>query len=347
MRTLILSERDHRDGPYGVDLLPEFGFEPIGVRPLRSAAARKLRDVVEHRTHTRVDVPLRSAPAAVSADLVLGLLEPSTELAARLKHAGVRPYAGTPLVMLSCWLAEWITRAEPEQRRALVRRFEAVDLILVLSRNQIDILVDAGFRPDQVDAIPFGCAPELFAGERIERDLEVLAAGFDHGRDYGTFFDGVRELDMMVHVLCQPANLSGLTVPENVVVHGVVPFDEYRTMLRRAQIVAVPTKELAYPTGQSVALEASAAGAAVAFSDTPALGEYFHAPFAEPVAVGNSGGWRDTIQRLHAHPAEREAMAHAGSARVREQFTYRDMWGEFTDRLASHGLMQRSRSRRA
>ena len=71
---------------------------------------------------------------------------------------------------------EWIRRADPHRRRALVRRFSAVDLILTLSRNQIDILVDAGFRADQVAAIPFGCAPELFTDDGTQRAVDVLAA---------------------------------------------------------------------------------------------------------------------------------------------------------------------------
>lgn len=338
MRTLVLHAGDHTAGPYGIDLLPGLGFPVTGVRPLRGRLPRKLRDVVEHRTHTMVDVPLRAVPGVSNAELVLGLLEPVTALAAQLKRRGAPPYAGTPLVMISCWLAEWIRRADRDRSRALVRRFSGVDLILTLSRNQIDILVDAGFRADQVAAIPFGCAPELFTDDGTERDIDVLAAGFDHGRDYGTFFRGVRDLHTTVHVLCQDANLAGLRVPDNVVVHGVVPFDEYRAMLRRAKVVAVPTRELAYPTGQTVALEAAAAGAAVAFTATEALSEYFGAGLAAPVAVGDAEGWRHTVDRLLRHPAEREALAEAGRAVVTERFTYDRMWRAFRDELHDHGI---------
>lgn len=242
------------------------------------------------------------------------------------------------MVMLSCWLAEWISKAKPEDRRALVRQFEAVDLILTLSRNQIEMLLDAGFRPEQVDAIPFGCAPALFDGPNVDRDIDVLAAGFDHGRDYGTFFDGIRHLDTKVHLLCQPANLTGLTIPDNVVVHGVIPFDEYRAMLRRAKIVAVPTKELAYPTGQSVALEAAASGVAVAYTATTALSEYFDATYAVPVAVGDSDGWRRSISALLEDSSVRECTARAGRTKVTENFSYARMWREFTARLSDHGI---------
>lgn len=339
MKTLTLFEGDYRQGPYGIDLLPSMGFDLQGIQPLRRKWPRKLRDVVEHRVQAKIDIALRSVPLARRADLVLGLLEPSTRFAARLKKRGIRPYATTPMVMISCWLGEWISRADPERRRALVREFEAVDLILTLSRNQVPLLVDAGFREEQVSAIPFGCAPELFEGPELDRDLDVLAAGVDHGRDYATFFAGVRGLDTTVHLLCQPANLAGLEVPDNVVVHGVVPFPEYRAMLRRAKIVAVPTKELAYPTGQSVALEAAAAGAAVAYTASAPLSEYFQESYAAPVAVGDSQGWRRTISRLLEEPSHRSALARAGRTKITREFTYAHMWRAFADRLQEHGLV--------
>ncbi len=184
MRTLVLHAGDHTACPYGIDLFPGPGFPVTGVRPLRGRLRRKLRDVVEHRTHTMVDVPLRAVPGVRNAELVLGVLEPVTALAAQLKRRDVPPYAGTLLVMISCWLVEWIRRADPDRRRTLVRRFSAVDLILMLSRNQIDILVDAGFRADQVAAIPFGCAPELLTDDGTHRAVDVLAARFDHGRSH-------------------------------------------------------------------------------------------------------------------------------------------------------------------
>lgn len=338
VRTLVLSQADYRRGPYGIDLLPRFGFDVTGVPPLRGRFLRKLRDVAEHRSGLQLEIPLRSATRARGADLVLGLLEPVTEVAARLKGRGVFPYSRTPLVMIECWLAEWLLNADASSRRRLVRHFSSVDLILTLSRNQVDILVDAGFRADQVDAIPFGCAPGLFEGPPVERDLDVVAAGFDHGRDYGTFLDGVRGLKATVHLLCQPANLRGLSIPPNVVVHGTVPYGDYRSILRRAKVVAVPTRELAYPTGQSVALDAGAAGAAIALTGTVPLREYFDDSCAVTVPPHNASAWTTMLSELLVDETRRRLLAEAAHRRVLENFTYHHMWSAFKDRLAGHGL---------
>nr|WP_255422296.1 glycosyltransferase [Tessaracoccus sp. MC1627] len=199
-------------------------------------------------------------------------------------------------------------------------------------------MVDAGFREDQVAPIPFGCAPGLFAGPELERDIDVLAAGFDAGRDYETFFAGISRLPVTVDLLCSPRNLEGLQVPSNVRVHGVVPYDRYRHMMRRSKIVAVPTRELAYPTGQSVALDAAAAGAALAVTGTTPLKEYFSEDNAVLISPGDSNGWGEALASLLANRTRREALAAAAGIHVRTNHDYDNMWIAFTRQLRAHGL---------
>lgn len=337
VRMLILGG-DHRDGPYGVDRLPRFGFDIRGVRPLRNRYARKARDIVEHRSGILLDLPLRSAPLAYGTHLTLGLLEPASRFAASMRRRRVPPYGSRPIAMITCWLSEWIRQAPPEGRRRLLRQYGGTDLLLPLSRNQVDILVDAGFRENQIAPIPFGCAPGLFAGPELERDIDVLAAGFDAGRDYETFFAGVRRLSMTVDLLCSPQNLKGLEVPSNVRVHGVVPYDRYREMMRRAKVVAVPTKELAYPTGQSVALDAAAAGAALAITGSIPIREYFTEASAVLISPGDSNGWGEALTSLLLDDDRRRCLVTAARTHVRENHDYDNMWRAFTNQLRAHGL---------
>lgn len=55
--------------------------------------------------------------------------------------------------------------------------------------------------------------------------------------------------------------------------HGRVPFTEYRRLVDTASVVTVPIHALAYPTGQTVALEAAGTGACLVPTDTPAMRE--------------------------------------------------------------------------
>ncbi|MDO4255006.1 MAG: glycosyltransferase [Kocuria sp.] len=295
--------------------------------------------MVEHRTGKLWDVPLRTMVSAATADLVLGVWEPVSQAALDFKMRGVWPYANTPFILLSCWLAEWIRHADVHQRRTLVQRYASADLVLTLSKNQIQILVDAGFREDQVAAIPFGCEPSNFVWRPGPRDLDVVAAGFDHGRDYVTLMDGVRNLKATVHVLCQPDNLRGVDIPPNVVVHGVLPYREYCSMLLRAKVVAVATHDLAYPTGQSVGLDALAAGAALAFTQTPALSEYFPDDIAAPVPVADAHTWHQVLTDLLEQDYARQALARAGHRHMMENFTNAHMWSAFREVLTRQGLV--------
>lgn len=325
--------------PYGVHQLSKLGFSLKASRPLKKNVPCKIRDVFEHRLGVKIDIPLRSFSHVAHADIVLGLLEPMSQLALNLKSRKIWPYGAKPFVLLSCWLAEWVAQADHQSRQNLVRKYSAADLILTLSRHQIDVLVDAGFDAEKLAYIPFGCEPSNFVWKPGERDLDIVAAGFDHGRDYATFIEGVRGMDATVHILCQPANLEGIDIPSNVIVHGVLPYEEYCSMLLRAKIVAVSTHELAYPTGQSVGLDALAAGAALAFTNTRGLAEYFADDIAAPIPVGDSATWNQVLSDLLEQNYARQALARAGHRHMRENFTNAHMWSAFKDVLYEKGLL--------
>ena len=227
--------------PYGVDVLEDCGIAVTGVGVPRGRVADKIRDAVEHRAGLPVARTVLGAPAARRADLVLALLERQGMLPGLLKRAHVPPYSRTPLVIWSCWLADDLRTAGPDERRRLVNR-GAVGRPGHPPEPARD--GDPGRRrarggpalPGDVRRL----APLLHPGD-VPRDLDLLAVGQDRGRDYATLVEAVRGTSLTLDVVCQPENLAGLDVPDNVRVHGPVPLTEYRALLRRAKVVAVPT----------------------------------------------------------------------------------------------------------
>ncbi|WP_143027415.1 glycosyltransferase [Bowdeniella nasicola] len=339
MRSTYAFLSDISKGPYGTDILADLDITARGISTPTSRAVIKARNVVHHRSGIDFYPAIAAAKALRGSDIVVGLLEHATQAAAILKGRSLPPYRSRPLVMISCWLAHWLQTKPTNEARKLVHRFRSVDLILTLSRNQIPILEDAGFSPEQLGSIPFGCEPRNFLHEAdAPRDIPVLAAGFDHGRDYRTFFDGVRDLDVPITLLCQEANIRDLDIPTNVEVKGVVPYDEYRNLIRRARVVAVPTKELAYPTGQSVALDAGAAGAALIVTGTTAMREYFSEENATLVDVADSAGWRAAVSELVSDDERRQRQARTTHDHVLGSFTNHHMWRSFQEQIAAHGL---------
>jgi glycosyltransferase involved in cell wall biosynthesis len=239
--------------------------------------------------------------------------------------------------MMSCWLADELRSMPQAPREALARRYGGVDLTLVWSGNQIDILVDAGFASGSVEAIKFGYAPGLFPPADPDARSGLVAVGSDRGRDYPTLLDAVRGTGLQLDLYAGEGNLQGASLPEEVTFHGRVPFEKYRQVVARAAVVAVPTRELAYPTGQTVALEAAATGACLVLTDTPAMREYFSDETSLMVPPGDVAAWREALRGLSQNPELRLALSRRGSEHVRANFTYLQMWQEVDRLLRARG----------
>lgn len=342
-RIAVISDARAADGPYGINLMESLGHVLTQAPAARRGWHRKLRDVVEHRSGVPSDQALRSTALVRDADVVLAFLERNALLPSAMKARGIKPFASTPLAMIACWLADDLRRLPTDERRRRAERFRAVDLTMVFSTNQIDVLVDAGFPEETVEAIPFGFAPEQHPPvDFASRKDGIAAVGFDRGRDYSTLFEAVRGTDLTVDLYCGEGNLAGLQLPENVAFHGVVPYDEYRAVISRAGIVAVPTSEMAYPSGQTVALEAAATGACVALTSTPALREYFSPATALLLPAHDPRAWREALLHAASDPALRERVGAEAGAHVRDSFTYASMWSRVDSLFRSRGWVSRS-----
>ncbi|WP_210649283.1 glycosyltransferase [Nocardioides sp. SYSU D00065] len=350
---LVLSEHDldawserHRRGevparmPYGVDALSEAGWTLAGSRRAVAPRWSRARDVVEHRAGFPVEQALRGAREARRSDVVLALLEQQGAAASVLRRAKVPPYASTPLVVWSCWLADDLRSADAERRRHLRRRFDGADLITHLSRHETEIFTDLGIGEERLFPVTYGVSHEYYVPGDGPRDVELLAVGQDRGRDYGTLFEAVRGTDLVLDVVCKPENLADLDVPANVRVHGVVPLPDYRRLLQRAQVVVVPTRDLAYPTGSSVALESAASGACVAVTGTRAMRDYFTDTVdSRLVGEGDVDGWRAVLTELREDAEQRRRLGEAARASVATRFNARHMWTELAAVVRERGLI--------
>lgn len=352
-RALILSEHDldawgrrFRAGevpaalPYGVDALTELGWRLNGARRAERPRWQRGRDMVEHRAGFPIERAVRGSRQVRRSDVVIALLEREGAAASLLRRAKVPPYASTPLVVWSCWLADDIRSATPDQRQRLRRRFEGADLITHLSRHETEIFVDLGISEDRLFPVTYGVSHEFYEPGDGSRDIQLLAVGQDRGRDYGTLFEAVRGTDLVLDVVCKPENLSDLVVPDNVRLHGVVPLEEYRLLLQRAQVVVVPTRDLAYPTGSSVALESASSGACVAVTGTRAMRDYFtDAVDSRLVDEGDAEGWRRMLTELREDGAQRQRLGAAARSSVEARFNARHMWTELADVIRARGLI--------
>ena len=339
--------REHAAGdrpaalPYGAESLERNGFRVDGVQLSDRRAAVKARDVLEHRLGVPVARTVRGAVKVARADLVIASLEREAIAMSALRRAHVPPYRHAPLVALTCWLADDARGADEETRARLLSRFAHVDAFVYWSRNQTQILRELGI-PDRA-LVPVGfCADtDYFAPKpSVPQDIDLLAVGQDGGRDYATLFDAVRGTEMIVDIVC-PVNYLPPDIPQdNVRLHGVVDSRKYAAMLRRAKVVVVPTHERAYPTGQSVALEASATGACVVVTGTTPLREYFtNGQDALFVDVHDPVDLRGRLQQALADEALRRRLGAGARANVTTRFTADIMWRDILTALRDRDLL--------
>jgi glycosyltransferase involved in cell wall biosynthesis len=315
--------------PYRADLLRDDSTRLLVPGHASRPAHVKLRDVVEHRTGLNVDTQLRALRAVRSADAVLCVLEPEAGLPALLRRARLGPYGRTPLVVLSCWWAEELLTGSPERRRQVVRLLQGVDRLVVLSENQREVFARHGVDERRIAPVLFGVDSDYYrpVPPRPKR-FEVLAVGVDRGRDFGSLVAAAERLPhRRFDIVTTPARRPSRVLPANVVLHDPVPVGRHRDNLRDAELVVVTSHDLAYPTGQSVLLEASGCGTCTAVTASAAMTGYVRdgeTSFALP--LHDPAGIAAVLEAVLSDDGKRAEVALAGRERVLAELNARHMW---------------------
>lgn len=339
-------------GPYGLRGLERAGFDlryndSAHRLPWRSAAiSRPLRKIGHLRPELQgLQGALSTLPLVARSDMTLAIFEDQGLCAATAKAHGLAPFAGRPLAIISCWLAE--TWMELDRRSlAVVRRaLAAVDVLLFFSANQASVFEhELGVDPARLACVPFGIDQRFFtpAGESEQGDW-ILAVGRDHSRDHALLIEAVRGTGMRLRLVGPSASELGALPPE---VESISHLDHlaYREALSEAAVVAVPTIAPAYPSGQTVVLEAMSMGRALVTTDSPAMRDYVTAGVnGELVPRGDADALRRVLRELLADRERRERLGSAGRQAVEANFTDAAMWAAVGERL--HALTRPSRRR--
>lgn len=325
-----LPAQEQISGPYCVQFLMDEGIDLIPVRPARGRLHRKVRDVIEHRSGVRVDLAARGALTAPGADVVLALLEGMAVLPSSLKQRRLPPYARPPLAAVSCWWAEEIATGSREERERIRRTLVGVDRLFVFSRNQKEIFAGVG-AGHKVVPVPFGVDPDWYCPDpTVARRYQVLSVGIDRGRDFDSLIEAARLLpDVQFCIVTSAGRINTATTPSNVTLQGMVSMSEHRDNLRAADLVVVPTHDLAYPTGQSVLLEAMACGRCVAVTSTEAMSDYIEDDISNlAIPLHDPEGIAHVIGTVLGNDERRDRIATAARAAAVERFSFRRTWHE-------------------
>ncbi len=263
------------------------------------------------------------------ADCVVSVFEDAGLAYARL--SAMSRMGGAPAhVMVCCWMAENCLTMSGRQLRSVRRSMAGVGRVVVFSANQVPILVDRLEVPaERIAPVPFGVDTSYYDPARVDAPPGgggVVAVGSDSGRDYSTLFEAARISGVPMTVACRPRNIAHLTVPAQVRIVSAYGA-QYRRLLHAADVVVTPTVAPAYPSGQSVVLEAMSMGRATLTTDSPAMREYVDdGRDGLLMPVGDAEAVAERLRGLMADASLRESLGRQGATLVRENFDASRMW---------------------
>lgn len=309
--------------PYGMERLADHGVQLSNV-PAPNGARQRLAGFFEYRTGLPFLYPLKVARAAAEVDLVLTFWEDQALLLGELKRLGLLK---ARLVVVLCWLAERILNYPFARIERYARALGAADLLVCFSRNQSAIIANRlGIDGERVMAVPFGVDPIFFPAAPETEPTYVVAAGSDIGRDYWTLAEAARLFRTPIKLVAGPWNVRGLELPANVEFVGNLRVRDYQRVLAGAAVVAVPTHPFAYPSGQSVALDAMMSGKPVVVTDTPAIREYVTEEVGVRVPAGDPEALALALAGLTEDHDQRRRLGAQAAVHARQMFTTRQMW---------------------
>ncbi|MBU1292536.1 glycosyltransferase family 4 protein [Patescibacteria group bacterium] len=216
----------------------------------------------------------------------------------------------------------------PFRKWLLTRTWKKVWRIAYLERNQKQTLLSVGIPEERMTYMPLGIDTDFFTKDkRLTEGEFVLSVGRDLGRDFETLFSAAALVPYRFVVATAPKNLpEGIEIPPNVEILFDIDITEINSLYERARMVCLvlkgeETTEGSDCTGQTVILEALAAGQAVIASDRRWLRSYFE-PGKDyvPVPIGSVEALADSITELWNNEAKRRSLGQAGIAKVRSLY---------------------------
>ena len=340
------------DSPYGHEKLELLNnvcrrYPDNRIRSVRALAPlSKLLGRVERQLQWRGLSHALSSVAPYRRGVVIGFFEDRVLGLLSLFRLFGKP-RGVTVVVVVCWLAETANNLSHEAERNIGLALEQADKLVVFSANQRSIIAEHfPAVADRIYDIDLGIDVNFFKrpiGVELSNNRAfVLAVGVDINRDYATLIDAASELEYKFVIVCdRRRNLNGQeSLPPNVKVLESIDHLSYRKLLWESSVVVTPTKAPAYPCGQTVLLEAMAAGVPNIITDSEAIRQYVtDGVTGLLVPEGNSIELAKSIRQLMTDESLRRSISERAQETVERAYSHQAMWSRiYEDVLADDGL---------
>lgn len=326
---------DAPDGlPYGLQHLQdhdiELDYSDIAQHP---AVKLPLRPIERWAFGYDVVQPLLLARRMRKADVILSTLDRQGIFLAWMRSRKLFGLHHVPHVFISTSLAQQVQDMPRHRLDFLRSALSSVDRLVFYSQNQTAIFEDTlGIPRDRLRCIPFGVSSEVFAPSDEPSQDFILSVGWDKGRDYATLLRAVEGLPIEVTIVCSRSNLVGMRIPDNVRIMYHVPISRLKELYRQCRLTVVPTHDFAYPTGQTVVLEAMACDKPVISTANQGMGDYIrHGINGLLVPPGDAAALRETITSALADRELLRSMGRAARQDVEKTFNTAEMARRLAD----------------
>ncbi len=197
-----------------------------------------------------------------------------------------------------------------------------VDKFIVHTRREIDIYSDWFSIPsDRFEFFPMQRGKiKITEKENIEQPF-LLSMG-SALRDYKTFFEAVKILNIKTKVVAAPRAVEGLDVPDNVQLISGITLDDCRILSQQARANVIPMIDRELPAGIVTIIEAMRIGRPLIVTKCLGSEDYVidnqTGMFVEPYSVDSM---INAITELWDNKEKREFMAKAAAAYADEHLS--------------------------
>lgn len=219
--------------------------------------------------------------------------------------------------------------AHPVRLFLLKKFWASYARIICISSEQKEDFIRLGIPPERLVFLPLGIDESFFKSTdtSLEEDL-VVSVGRDMGRDYAALFGAAERTKHAFIVVAMEKNIpSGRPIPSNVEVRYNRSLTEIRDLYARARLVVIASKDSQMSdgsdcSGQTVILDALAAGKAVIATERSWITDYF-VPNQDLVVVppNDPEALAKAIDSLCDDAPRRKRLAASGRSKVIAEYT--------------------------
>jgi len=203
--------------------------------------------------------------------------------------------------------------------------------IVCISSEQLEDFVRLGIPRRQLVFVPFGVDAHFFRpADASQEEGLIVSVGRDAGRDYATLFKTAERVNHPFVVVAGRKNVpSDVPIPANVSVFYDLNLAEVRDWYARARLVVIASKDASRAdgsdcSGQTVILDALAAGKAVIATRRPWIADYFTSGQDLLVVEPNDpAALAQAVDSLWHDAEKRKCLAASGRDKVAAHYTTR------------------------